>query len=226
VAIHQPHYLPWLRYIEKAARSDVFIVLDSVQFTKNGWQNRNRIKSPNGVVLLTVPVHAERDTVLSAVRIDNSQPWRRKHWRAIEQSYRKAPYFERYAPELEIIYQEHWDYLAQLNARLLTYFFRHLGITTRVCFASDFHLQSTATQRLVELVRAVQGETYYTGAYAMDTYLDTALFERAGVQVELQQWHPPIYPQLHGDFVPDLSIIDLLMNVGPDALSVLLGKCT
>ncbi|HOJ31968.1 MAG TPA: WbqC family protein [Candidatus Hydrogenedentes bacterium] len=224
VAIHQPHYLPWLRYVEKVARADVFILLDTVAFTKNGWQNRNRIKTQNGTVLLTVPVHATLGMPLSEVRIDHNQPWQKKHWRSIEQAYRKAPFFERYAPGLRALYHADWDRLVELNHRMLLFFLDALGLRTPVYLASSMPVNGTGTERLIELVRHVQGDTYYTGAFAAETYLNAALFEQAGLKLELQQWQAPNYPQLHGEFVRDLSIVDLLMNVGPDSLKILLGE--
>jgi hypothetical protein len=104
VGIHQLHYLPWLRYMEKIARCDVFVVLDNIQFNKNGWQNRNRIKTAQGEVLLTVPVVAKAGQRLDEVLIQNTEPWGEKHWRTIEQSYRRAPYFRDYAGFLEETY--------------------------------------------------------------------------------------------------------------------------
>lgn len=224
VAIHQPHYLPWLRYFEKVARADVFILLDTVAFTKNGWQNRNRIKTTHGTVLLTVPVHATLGMPLSEVRIDRNQPWQKKHWRSIEQAYRKAPFFERYAPGLKELYLNDWDRLVDLNHRMLLFFLEALGVHTPVFLASTMPVNGTGTKRLTELVRRVQGTTYYTGAFAAETYLEPALFEQAGLKLELQHWQAPTYPQLHGEFIPDLSIVDLLLNVGPDSLRVLLGE--
>jgi hypothetical protein len=222
VGIHQPHYLPWLRYFDKIARSDVFILLDTVQFSKNGWQNRNTIKTPNGPALLTVPVHARLDESLRAVTIDNRQPWRVKHRRAIAQHYGKAPYYAEHKGFLDGVYGQHWEHLVDLNAHMLGYFLRALGIETPVVTASSLDVPGVATDRLVNLIKAVGGTRYYSGAYALDTYLDTQRLQDAGIALELQEWQPPAYPQLYGEFKPDLSILDLLMNCGPGSLKVLL----
>lgn len=223
VAIHQPHYLPWLRYFEKIARSDAFVVLDTVQFTKNGWQNRNRVKTPNGVALLTAPVHAECGAPVGAVRIRDDSGWRRKHLRTIEQSYARAPYFAEHAPFLRDTYGRPWERLGELTRYMLSYFVEALGLATRVLYASELGVEGTATRRLANLVKAAGGDRYYSGAFALDEYLDQALLEREGIGLELQQWTCPEYPQLHGPFVPDLSIVDLLMNCGPDSLATLRG---
>ena len=224
VGIHQPHYLPWLRYFEKIARCDVFVVLNTVQYSKNGWQNRNRIKTASGTTLLTVPVHAPFGERLSEVRVQTDKPWRKKHWRTIAQNYAKAPAFEEHRPFIEDAYGRDWQTLDDLNAHMLAYFLSALEITTEVVYASDLDVPGDATERLVNLVRAVGGDRYYSGAYALDAYLDTEAFEKAAIALDLQQWRAPEYPQLHGAFEPDLAILDLLLNCGDESLGVLLGE--
>ena len=224
VGIHQLHYLPWLRYFEKIARADVFVVLDDVQFNKNGWQNRNKIKTAAGAVVLTVPVHVRLGQGLDEVAVDNSKKWSKKHWRTIEQSYRKAPYFRDYAEALASIYDAEWDSLNALNRRMLELFLQMLGIATVIRYSSDLAVPGTGTERLVNLVHSVDGTEYYSGAHALTEYLDPEQFENADIGLSLQNWEAPSYPQLHGPFAPDLAIIDLLMNCGPRSLPVLTGE--
>jgi len=223
VGIHQSHYLPWLRYFEKVARCDVFVVLDNIQFSKNGWQNRNKVKTAAGATLLTAPVSAGFGDTLDAVRLKSASPWRKKHWATIQQAYAKAPFFADYAGLLADTYAREWTFLNDLNRHLLEGFVAALGIDTRIEYASALEAPGTATERLVHLIQAVGGDGYYSGAYALDEYLDAAMFRTAGIEVAIQEWHAPRYAQLHGDFVPDLSIVDLIMNVGPDSLSVLMA---
>lgn len=222
VGIHQLHYLPWLRYFEKIARSDVFIVLDNIQYNKNGWQNRNKIKSQAGVLTLTVPVAERFAQNLDDVQIRQDLPWRRKHWESIRQAYSKAPFFSHYGGFLSDTYARDWHMLNDLNRHVLEFFLAALGISTRVVYASGLHVPGIATERLVNLIKAVGGDRYYSGEYATEAYLDADLLRRAGIALDLQQWHAPVYPQLHGAFAPDLSIIDLLMNCGPDSPAVLM----
>jgi len=224
--IHQLHYLPWLRYFEKIARSDVFIVLDNIQYNKNGWQNRNRIKTAAGAVLLTVPVIDKFAQRLDEVRIDNSSHWRKKHWESLRQSYGKAPFFAEYSGFLAEAYAREWEWLNDLNRHMLSYFIEVLGIQTRVAYASELDAPGTATERLVNLIRAAGCDTYYSGAYALDAYLDARLLESAGIALKLQKWRAPVYPQRHGAFAGDLSIVDLLIHCGPNSLAVLLGEKT
>lgn len=223
VGIHQPHYLPWLRYFEKIARCDVFIVLDNIQFSKNGWQNRNKVKTASGATLLTVPVLEALDQTIDAVQINETAPWRKKHWNTIRQAYAKAPFLGLHADFLEDTYARPWQSLNVLNRHMLDYFLTALGIATRIEYASELRVSGVATERLVNLVKAVGGDRYYSGAYALDAYLDAACLERAGIGLDLQEWFAPVYPQRHGAFIPDLSILDLLLNCGPDSRPVLLG---
>lgn len=223
VGIHQLHYLPWLRYFDKIARVDVFIVLDNIQYNKNGWQNRNRVKTAGGATLLTAPVYEKHLQNLDEVRINTTTSWRKKHWRTISQAYVKAPFFAEYAPFLEAVYAQEWERLNDLNRHLLEYFVSALGITTRIAYASALGVPGQATDRLVNLIHAVGGDRYYSGAYALETYLEKDRIEAAGIGLVLQKWTAPVYPQLHGEFVPDLSILDLLMNCGPRSLEILLG---
>lgn len=226
VGIHQLHYLPWLRYFDKIQRSDVFVVLDDIQFNKNGWQNRNKVKTPNGVALLTVPVYMKAGQRLDEVRIHDDVPWRKKHWRTIAQSYGKAPFFSEYADFFRETYARTWESLNDLNRHMLAFHLDALGIDTPVRYSSELRVPGEATERLVNLIKAVGGDAYYSGSYALEAYLDAALLERNGVALELQHWHAPEYAQRHGDFVPDLSVVDLLMNCGPDSLNVLCGQLT
>jgi hypothetical protein len=224
VAIHQPHYLPWLRYFEKIARSDVFIVLDDVQYEKNGFQNRSRIKDAQGWMYLTVPVRKPTQRSIIEVEIDDRTNWRAKHRRALEMAYRKAPHFERYWPELASIYDCAWDRLAALNREMLSLFLRQLGIATPIVYSSELPTQGRATERLTALCHAVGAETYLTGTYAAETYLDPAVLHSAGIRLALQAWRPPTYRQLYpsAGFIPDLAIVDLLFNEGPRAREILL----
>ena len=222
VGIHQLHYVPWLRYFEKIARSDVFIVLDNIQYNKNGWQNRNKIKSPAGVLTLTVPVFETFAQSLDKVKIHSDLPWRRKHWQSVSQSYANAPFYWHYAGFLDHVWSQDWQMLNDLNRHMLPFFLGALGITTPVVYASDLNIPGAATERLVNLIKAVGGDAYYSGAYATEVYLDAQMLQLAGIRLELQHWHPPVYPQLHGEFAADLSIIDLLMNCGPNSLAVLM----
>jgi hypothetical protein len=226
VAIHQPHYLPWLRYFEKIARSDVFIVLDDVQYEKNGFQNRNKIKTAQGWTYLTVPIQRPTQRPINEIEIDNRTNWREKHARALEMSYRKAPYFSEYWPPLSELYAREWPHLAQLNRAMLELYLAQLGVGTRLLYSSELTTTGQSTDRLAELCHLAGGTEYLSGAYAVNAYLDPAVLTAAGIRLAFQEWQAPTYSQLYpaAGFVPDLGIVDLLFNEGPRALELLLSS--
>ncbi len=222
--IHQPHYLPWLRYVDKIARSDVFVLLDDVQYTKNGWQNRNKIKSAQGWMYLTVPVRDAFGKRIAEVGINNTDRWRAKHWNSLRTNYARAPYFARYREGLEALYAREWLQLADLSLEMLQVLLYNLGVKTPVVRSSTLGVPGSGTQRLVDVCRAVGATTYLTGDYAASNHLDAELFRAAGIELTPQGWHCAPYAQQHPGlgFIPDLSIVDLLFNVGPGSLDLLM----
>lgn len=224
VSVHQLHYLPWLRYFHKIACSDVFVILDNIQFNKNGWQNRNKIKTSRGAAILTVPVFHKFAQPLSEVRIDKKQPWRRKHWGSLSHDYRKAPFFKAHEPFFRKAYETEWEKLNDLNYEILFYLVKALGIKTKIIKGAQLSLQGEATQRLAGICKDLKASAYLTGAFAAEAYLEKKAFDDAGIQLAFQHFECPQYPQLfpeHG-FIPELSILDLLFNCGPRSLEILL----
>jgi len=221
VAIHQPQYLPWLGHFAKLAAADCWIFLDTVQYEKNGWQNRNRIKTPRGAQWLTVPVQARLGTLIREVVIDPVQPWGRKHAEALRANYARAPYFARYFPELERLLARPWRLLADLNVEATRFLSEALGLSRRMVRASDLAAApADPTARLLELCRAVGGDTYLAGQDGA-RYMALDQFRASGVAVWAQEYEHPTYAQLHGDFLPFLSVVDLLLNHGEASLPIL-----
>ncbi len=226
IAIHQLHYLPWLRYIHKMAQADIFIVLDNIQFNKNGWQNRNKIKTPQGAQILSVPVLHKFAQNLNEVTIDNKQPWQRKHWGTIQNNYRKASYFGEHEAFFKKIYEAAvWEKINDLNYEMLFYFVKTLGLKTRIIRGGEITVPGEASERLVNLCKAVGGTAYLTGAFAAGEYLDAALFDKAGISLAIQEFQAPEYPQLYPEvgFIPELSVLDLLLHCGPRSLEILMS---
>ncbi|MDR7544447.1 MAG: WbqC family protein [Armatimonadota bacterium] len=226
VAIHQPHYLPWLRYVDKMARADVFVLLDDAQYTKNGWQNRNRIKTAAGWTYLTVPVVDAFGRAINQVRVNPQERWAHRHRQALVTNYSRAPFFRRYREVFEDAYARPWERLASLNLHLLQALRDLLGIRARLILSSEMGVSGRATPRLVEICRRLGATTYLTGDYAAAHHLEAHLFAGAGIRVVRQNWQCPRYPQQfeHVGFVPDLSVVDLLFNAGPASLDVLLAR--
>jgi hypothetical protein len=221
LAIHQPHYLPWLGYLAKWAAADVFVFLDTVQYEKNGWQNRNRIKTPDGPRWLTVPVHARLGTPIGAVTVDDGQRWRSRHLAAIEHAYGAAPYLARHHEALARLYATTWTHLAPLATASAEWLARAVGVGTPARCASALGVTATEpTERLIALCTAVGADTYLAGRDGA-RYMDTARFAAAGIRVLYQDYAHPVYAQLYGEFVPNCSALDLLLTHGDDALGIL-----
>lgn len=222
VAIHQPQYLPWMGYFDKMDRVDCFVLLDDVQFKKNEWQNRNRIKTASGWQWLTVPVFHRFPQHISEVRIDKAAPWARKHFQALMSHYVAAPFFDVYRPFFKEVYAGEWTLLADLNRVILTYLVEALEIKTKILLSSSLVLPDdvAATERLVAICQVLGADTYLSGTGGRD-YLDLNCFEQVGIQICFQAFQCLPYPQRFGAFVPDLSIVDLLFNCGPQSLRIL-----
>jgi hypothetical protein len=221
---HQPVYLPWLGLFHKIASAPTFVSFDGVQYLPKDWNNRNRIKTPNGAEWLTVPVlrHGHRDKPIVEIEINNVVPWRRKHWRALELSYRKAPYFDEYAAALEAVYEREWRYLTELDEHLLLWFLEMLGIEVRFLKASELGLEGRKSDLVLDMCKRLGADVYIFGALGRD-YAKVEEFAAAGVRVVFQDYRHPVYPQLHGAFEPYLSVVDLLFNCGPASLDVLMS---
>ena len=221
VAIHQPQYLPWLGYFDKINQCDIFVILDNVQFKKNEWQNRNKIKTPQGWQWITVPVlHSNHLEKICDVRINHQEDWRRKHLRAIEINYNRAPFFKDYYPFFQELYEKEWTHLAALNRTVIEYLMESFGIKKQVLLSSEMALREGPTDRLIDICKAVGAETYLSGKGG-ESYLVLDRFKDANIRVVYQDFRCPIYPQLYGPFEPDLSAIDLLFHCGPESFSTL-----
>ena len=223
VSIHQPQYLPWLGYFDKIDAADVFCFLDNVQYKKNEWQNRNRIKTAQGAQWLTVPVSYRFGQKISEVLVNNHENWVRKHLQGLVTNYAKAPFFEQYFGLIEEVLRRPWERLADLNIHLIEVLINGLGLTdTETVVASDLDLRDDPTDRLVDICRSVGADAYLSGKDGAK-YMDLARFEDAGIAVVFQEFRHPVYTQLFGGFESHLSVVDLLFNCGPDAAAVIRG---
>lgn len=225
IACHQSHYLPWLRYFDKIARADVFVILDDIQFNKNGWHNRNKVKGPQGALCLTVPVLHRYRQRLDEVEINNEANWKHKHWKSLLMNYGQSRYFAGHKRFFEEVYHRKWQKLNDLNCEILFYLIKVLGITTRIVKSSELKIdESVATGRLVNICKTLKADTYLSGAYATTTYLDVDMFKRSAIKIAIQDWQCPSYIQQYSraGFIPDLSIVDLLFNHGQETRDILL----
>lgn len=216
VAIHQPQYLPWWPYMQKVADCDLFISLDSVDFQKNGLQNRNRIKTAQGAQWLTVPVKQRLGQKICEVQIDEATDWRRKHWQTIRQNYGKAPAFADYAAQIEATLGSVGSSLSELNHALFQLLLGWLGIERPIRRSSGMHATGQGSELVLNLCREAGAKQYLSGIGGR-SYLDEAAFAAAGIEIRyVPPSLPTHYPQLHqqAGFLNDLSVLDLLLNCG------------
>ncbi|MFQ5878083.1 MAG: WbqC family protein [Acidobacteriota bacterium] len=223
LAAHQPQYMPWLGYFDKMDRVDLFVLLDTVQYKKNEWQNRNRIRTAAGWQWLTVPVHYRFPMTIREVRIDETAAWRRKHREALRTLYARAPHRGAAQAAIEAILEERFPNLAALNERTVKILAGLLGVRTPIVVASQLgDLPGGADDRLIALCRRFGCSTYLAGAGGQ-SYMDLEAYRRAGIRVEFQPFRHPVYRQVHAGFEPGLSAIDCLMNCGPGAIRMVRG---
>ncbi len=222
IAIHQPQYLPWLGYLDKIDKADVFVILDNVQFKKNEWQNRNRIKTSQGCQWITVPVLYRFPEKISEVRINNRVNWGRKHLQALITNYSKAPYFENYKSFFEDICSRNWNHLVDINIEIIKFMITSLGLKTKLVIASDLTLREEPTERLIDICKTLGSNKYLAGQDG-NKYMNLELFDKEGIEVIFQNFKHPVYNQLFGKFEPYMSAIDLLFNCGDNSLDILRG---
>lgn len=221
LVVLQPSYLPWIGCFDMMAQADVFVWYDDVQFDKHGWRNRNRIKGPQGPLWLTVPVlHTGRGhQSIADTRIDETKSWRRKHLLSIEQNYARAPFVRDMLPRLAAILDSARDSISGLAMATTDWLAREFAIATPRHRASELDADGDRNGRLIQLCNRLGANRYLSGDAARD-YIDIARFAAAGVEVAWHGYRHPVYPQLHGEFVPYLSALDLLLNVGPAATAL------
>ena len=227
IVILQPSYLPWLGYFEQISRCDVFVYLDDVQYTKNDWRNRNRIKKKDGAQWLTVPVSFQFGQKINETCIDKSKPWQKKHLQALKTWYGKSKFFPAYFEELQSILHENWSYLVDLDVALTQWVMEKLRLQPKIIFSSQLSIRSSDSQlRLIEICKNMNRTFFYEGKSGQD-YIDTELFKNNGIHIAFQDYKHPYYNQLwikEQGFISHLSIIDLLFNHGPESLAILTGK--
>jgi hypothetical protein len=217
IAIHQPNYLPYLGFFEKMKQSDIFVIYDDAQFNKDDFQHRNKIRIYPGWKYLTVPVEKKRIPIMD-IRIRNELmmkgiPWQEAHLKEIGDNYKDAPYYKSYEDHLGEVYTDKYDRLIDLNMNLIRFFKEAFNVKTKIIFASELGFTSRSTERLVDITEALGGDVYLSGPAGRD-YLDVSLFESRGVSVDFQDFKHPVYKQRYDGFIPNMSAIDALFNVG------------
>jgi len=218
IAILQSNYVPWKGYFDLIRAVDEFVLYDEVQYTKNDWRNRNRIKTQAGVKWLSIPVRQERlEQKISETRVADSR-WAAQHWKSIAGNYARAPHFNRYAEMVETWYSQAaaCELLSDINALFIRAICATLGITTHITSSRDYELADDRVERLVGICKQASADTYLSGPAARG-YLDETCFTEVGMHVEWMSYDGyPEYPQLFPPFEHGVTILDLLFNVGPE----------
>jgi hypothetical protein len=215
---HQPNYLPYLGYFDKMAQCDVFVIQDIVQYERHDFQNRNQIKTAKGATWFTVPVEHVGETlpfkeIKIAKRLESE--WGLHHWRILKTNYEHAPFWKQYRDFFEEAYNKKWEYLIDLNLYLIKGIMNFLRIKTSLVMASTLDVSGKSSNMILAQCKAVGADIYLSGIGGR-VYLDMQLFEKAGVKVIFQDFHYPIYKQMHGPFVTNLSVVDYLFCNGGD----------
>jgi len=224
VTIHQPQYLTWLGFFNKCACSDIFVLLDDVQFQKNGFQNRTQIKTATGWQYLTVPVSYSHPARISEVRTALNTDWQKKHWKALVQNYQKAPYFRNYEDRIRPLFENRFDKLEELTARSIEIIFGILGIDTRIIKSSSIKAPGDSSDRLVNICKSLKADIYLSGIGGKK-YLEEDKFKNSGIQVIYQDYKHPVYEQQFENttFQPNMSVIDLIFNCGEKSRDIMLS---
>lgn len=222
--IRQPGYMPNIGFFKKIQSSDIFIFLDDSQFSKDRFDNRNRIRTKNNFQWITVPL--KRPVFgknLNEILISHDEKWVEHHLDKIKESYEKTKYFSSYWDDLSKILKRNHNKLIDLNMDLINYFCKELEIYTDTYFSSSFPTEKTSTEKLVFLCKNVGAECYISGISGLE-YLDKNKFFEINVKVIFENFNHPKYEQIHGNFIENMSIIDLFMNMG-DSSKKIISDC-
>ena len=228
VVISQPTYLPWTGYFRIMKEADIYVFADNVQFESGSWQCRNRIKTPTKWKWLTVPVmHSSLFCPIKDIQISNNQSWTQKHWNTLNSCYGKAPYFGTHSAFFKSLYEQKWSSLLELNIKIITYLASQLGLSPIFLRSSQLKTEGKRTHLALSICKLLAADRYVSsmGAweYMKKEHADE-LFKNEGIKLEFLKYSTPTYPQLFGDFVPDLSFVDCLFNCGPDSSKIMLQE--
>lgn len=220
ISIRQPGYLPYLGFFKKIQSVDTFVFLDDVQYERGDWDNRNKIKTHNESQWLTVPINNKFGSLLTEVKIDNTHDWSKKHRSTIKTNYQKSQYFQKYWKDIEEILNQKWEKLIDLNFAFINYFISELGIKTKTIKSSELNISKSGSEKLLDICKNLNASTYLSGELGRN-YLNEKIFQDENIKVIFEKFSHPIYNQIQGEFVPNLSIIDLLFNEGENAINII-----
>ena len=209
------------------AKSDIFILYDEMQYTRRDWRNRNRIKTKDGLIWLTVPVNSKGNysAKISEIKI-NGTDWQKKHWRILENNYKKSPFYEEIKNLIYPLYSgKDFQSLSDLNEKFIQKICEYLGIRTLIMKSSDLEIRGNPSEKLLNICKQLKTKNYLSGPAAKD-YLEVDLFRQEGISVEWMNYNDyPTYSQDFGEFVGEVTVLDLLFNVGPNSSKYMKFGC-
>ena len=221
---HQPVYLPWLGLFHKIWLAEKFVLFNTVQYLPKEWMNRNKIKTNQNEIWLTVPVLKKGflKKKIYEIEINNETNWQKKHFKSIYINYKKTKYFKNYIESFEEIYSKQWNYISDLNEHMLKFFLNELNIKTEFLRASDYSFKGKKSDIVLDMCKTLGAKKYIFGSQGKD-YAKIEKFRENNIEVFFQNYNHPSYDQIHGNFKSNLSVIDLLFNCVKDALSIILN---
>jgi hypothetical protein len=215
VGIHQPNYLPWLGYFYKIYKSNVFVFHDDVQFSKKGMHNYHYIQTSNGLFRLKIPVKESHGDLINEVITKDELGWKQNHLKIIEANYKNAHFFKQVFIDYEEIVSRYYNNLSLMNISLIQFICKKFGIKSNFVTASDLRLTSKKEEKVIDIVKILNGTIYYSGTGAR-SYQNEDNFLSRGIQLKYSDYVPFIYPQLYEPFNSNVAILDYLMNCGYD----------
>lgn len=220
----QPGYLPWLGFFELIDQCDQFVILDDVQYTKRDWRSRNKIRTKNGWIWLTVPILSKgrEEQLIKDVEINNDISWNNDHLNSIKINYSKAPFFDKYIEFFETLYNQRWEHLIDLNMDIIYFLTKEINISTPFVLSSSLSISNLSkNQRIIEICKKLNADELYDSK-AAESFIDIELFKKEGIKVIFQDYKHPEYEQSYKPFIGYLSVIDLLFNEGTNSKNLIL----
>lgn len=222
ITIHQPNYLPWLGFFDKIQKSDIFVILDDAEYSKNCFINRNKIKTHAGEMWLSLPVQYKSTANINEILLDNKQSWQRKHKNTIINFYSKSPHFKKYWSELEVFYNTQYDKITDITIPMIKIFMKLLNIEKEVVLSSTLNITTKSSDRILDICKKLNANEYISGANG-NNYLKKEDFNINNINILFQEYKHPTYNQRFDKFIPYMSIIDLLFNEGENSKKILVN---
>jgi len=228
VAAHQPLFIPWIGYFDKINKVDLFVIVDNVQFTSEGWMRRNVIRGKNNMVYLVIPLNNMKsnwDSKINEIVIhEKNFIWKRVHLNSLQMNYGRARYFSQVYSIIKEVYCRQYQYLYLLNLELIRTICNYLEIKTPLVLSSQLNVTGRKTELIIDICKKTNASSFMLGMGGSRSYANRELIESNSIKIIEQNFHHPVYCQIYGKFIPNLSVLDLLFNCGPESKEILVSS--